>query len=53
MNKQLYQTPTTDVLVVRFEGVVCASYDKGSVSNPVMAEDGDIDETYSNSNWWN
>ena len=31
MKKQLYQTPTTDVLVVRFEGVVCASVDPSQV----------------------
>ena len=28
MTKQLYETPTTKTLVVRFQGVLCGSFDK-------------------------
>ena len=37
MNKQLYLTPTTDVLVVRFEGNLCLSGGKAGDSGKAGA----------------
>ena len=48
--KSLYEAPTTDVLVVRFEGMVCTSpgsgYSRSGGAGNVMNEDDDYNYSF-------
>lgn len=57
--KSLYEAPTTDVLVVRFEGVVCSSplQTLGLIAGGLSSDQGFGDsaadvQDLSNEEWW-